>query len=492
MPQATVGASVPDDAKSVRLWRLVAIVATVAGLILRIGKIVTRDIWHDETFTWQVINSSFGGMVGEISRDVHPPLHYLISWIINQGSLDGVSPLYMRLGNLVWFVGLGMLAYWAACVPRVRVGFVSAFAVAAVAPSFVEIGAELRMYGLLLFLVAALLLSVHGVVQAPSLRNSVAAIALGIAASWTHYFGVNATASILAAALLVGGRQAVKRVMAIGAVTGLGVLALVPWLIPNLDRGLPYDVDVSTAISRVIQGFGPIGVILLVAAAVTSWRVRRQEQLRSKESDRPQSDRALSRFSTIALVSAALLLLTIAGWRILRGELVVNVGVSTVIAFMLLAGLLGIVEMPRTLLVKSLLVGGLVTVAMSAAWSWGSPNYWLGIRLSTVDVLDEVLRQYPTAGEDGGDGMLIIHIDWPNSNRHFLESAGARVPLAIVELGSPPEDGVVQRIIAEKGSTFNEIVVVRRPGTAEIDEVGGYSLRFLNRWAALYQPTGTR
>src|SRR3712207_7016109 len=59
-------------------------------------------------------------------------LHYLLMWLFQAGAPDEWGPTYLRVINLVWFVGLGAIAAWSCRRPSLRAAVVPAFAVVAV------------------------------------------------------------------------------------------------------------------------------------------------------------------------------------------------------------------------------------------------------------------------------------------------------------------------------------------------------------------------
>lgn len=531
------------------IWQLVTAMCTLVGLTLRAGIVATRDLWADEAFTWRVTSVDFDRMHARLERDIHPPLHYLAMWVLQEGAPDGWGPTYLRLANLVWFVALGALAAWSSRRPDLRVAVVPAFSVVAVAPGFVQSGVELRMYGLLLMLVALLLVAVTTIVERPSRTAIVVATLAATAAAWTHYAGVVAATAVIAAGLVKGGRERFKTLAPVAIVFSIGVLALIPFALPQLGRGISYKIGLIRMARMFLDDLSVLGLTLLLVAAIfafragggprrasvaklrsshfaaiallpvalfalgilagVSYNVRVSRTAQSVADDlivlalallvvglvfallaggqdtAPSSKLQSTVISGIALISAALFSLGILAWYVVRGQNPVNEGVSAVLTYLFLVGILGLRVIPWRTVVAVVLLGGIVTAGISVARLWGAPNYSLGKRVSHVDVLDEAIRQYPPLAAEGGRGWLIVEVDWSDMNEYFREQATGRLPLASVVLGTPANGVVKDKIDSSRGA-FQRILVIRRPGTGLVGEISGYRLETIDRWTAIY------
>ncbi|HET9649223.1 MAG TPA: hypothetical protein VFP34_13485 [Microlunatus sp.] len=461
-----------------RIWLLVTLISGLIGLTLRLGIVATRDLWADEAFTWRVTLQRFSRMYARVEADFHPPLHYLFVWLLQEGAPDGWGPTYLRVLNLVWFVGLGVVAAWSCRRPSLRIALVPAFAVVAVAPGFVELGAELRMYGMLLALVALLLVAVATIVERPSRSAIVVACIAAPAAAWTHYSGLIAAGAIITAGLVRGGRQRLKSLAPVAAVYfGAGVVALIPFALSQLGHGIGYRITLIRMINSILDDFGWVGLAVVIVAGIFAIRT----VMRRGSSHR----KPMAEISAISLISAALFALGMLAWWVLKGQIPVNEGVSTVFAYLLLVGVLGLRLIPFRVLIAVLLVVGVVTAGVSVTRLWGAPNYSLGKRVSHVDVLDEVMRQYPPLAADGGRGWLIVEVDWSDMNAYFRQQASERLPFAKVETGTPAE-GVVKAKIDQGQGAYQRILVIRRPGTSVVGAIDGYRLEVRNGWTAMY------
>jgi hypothetical protein len=529
------------------IWRLVTLLSTLVGLTLRLGIVATRDLWADEAFTWRVTSAEFDRMLARLQTDIHPPLHYLLMWVLQEGVPEGWGPTYLRLANLVWFVALGALAAWSSRRPELRVAVVPGFCVVAVAPGFVQAGSELRMYGLLLLLVALLLVAVTTIVDRPSPSAIVVATLAATAAAWTHYAGVVAATAIITAGLVRGGWKRFKPLAPVAVVFAFGVLALIPFALPQLGKGISYKIGLTRMARMFLDDLSVLGLALLVVAiifAFCSGGIRRAPVPKSRStqiavigvisvalfslgmlegiffSRQTPSTRGLlddlivlglallvvaiifafwtggirrasvpqsrpTEIAAIALISVALFSLGILAWYVVKGQNPVNEGVSTVAVYLLLVGILGLRIVPSRTVVAVVLLAGVVTAGCSVARLWGAPNYSHGKRVSHVDVLDEAIRQYPPLAANGGSGWLIVHVDWSDMNHYFRGEASERLPLATVAVGTPA-NGVVKAKIDSSRGAYQRILVIRRPDTGVVGEISGYELRILDSWTAIY------
>lgn len=476
-------AEAPDDTVSggiqsgwSRIWLLVTLVSGLVGLTLRLGIVATRDLWADEAFTWRVTLARFARMYDRVETDFHPPLHYLLMWLFQEGAPDAWGPTYLRIINLVWFVGLGAIAAWSCRRPSLRAAVVPAFAVVAVAPGFVQIGADLRMYGMLLMLVALLLVAVTTIVERPSWAAIVVASLAAPAAAWTHYAGVIAGGAIIAAALVRGGRERFKALAPVAIVFGVGVLALIPFALSQLGHGIGYRVALPGMVRGVLNDLGVLGLALIVVTAIFAITILSR---RGASERRPVAELA-----AIAAISTAIFTLGMLSWWVVKGQNPVNEGVGTVFAYLLLVGILGLRLVPPRTVVAIVVLAGVVTAGYSVVRLWGAPNYSVGKRVSHVDVLDEAIRQYPPLAAEGGRGWLIVEVDWSDMNNYFRGEASERLPLAKVEVGTPAKGVVKAKIDESQG--YQQILVIRRPGTGVVGEIDGYRLEIRDRWTAMY------
>jgi mannosyltransferase len=170
-------------------WRLsLAVVALdmVLGAIFRFS--TTSKLWLDEALTANIASHPFGEIVLLLKHDGAPPLYYFLLhiWMSAFGSSDvalracsGVIsictlPLVYLILKRVWGQKAGFLG----------LGFASCF------PFAVYYAGEVRMYSLVMFLGALLLLLVFRMVDRPSWGLAIAVAAVSALLLYTHYWSL--------------------------------------------------------------------------------------------------------------------------------------------------------------------------------------------------------------------------------------------------------------------------------------------------------------
>jgi mannosyltransferase len=226
-------------------WLLIGIMVLAA--VLRFATIGSQSYWLDESQAVHELRLSFGGMLTAWSSyEWNPPLYLLIAW--PWAKLFGTGETGLR--SLSALLGIAVVPLIYLCgrelVSR-RAGLVAA-AFAAVNPFMIWYSQEAREYMLLVALCAASLLCFARAWRAPSGRTMLWWALLSALALLTQYF-----AAFLVAAeglALVYRARSRASVVALGAV-GVVVLALVPHVIPRLDR--PAQFIVSLPLSLRLQ-----------------------------------------------------------------------------------------------------------------------------------------------------------------------------------------------------------------------------------------------
>lgn len=124
------------------------------GVVLRALLIWQAPLWYDENFTYNLALLPFGKMIAATAADVHPPLSYILFWLV------------ARLGGPAWTLRLVSLVFSVAALwlfgqvlgqrlsmsPGERVNTV-AFALMALSPFQLLYAQEARMYAVLSFFV---------------------------------------------------------------------------------------------------------------------------------------------------------------------------------------------------------------------------------------------------------------------------------------------------------------------------------------------------
>jgi uncharacterized membrane protein len=94
-----------------KTWVVLSLIIVV-GMAARCFGIVERSVWFDESFSWRITRYPVGEMLERVTRDVHPPLYYLVlkAWIgICGSSMPSMRLLSVVLGG-VSIVGTFFLA----------------------------------------------------------------------------------------------------------------------------------------------------------------------------------------------------------------------------------------------------------------------------------------------------------------------------------------------------------------------------------------------
>ena len=129
------------------VWMLLAL-----ALALRLWLIADKNLWLDESVSWQFATGNFANLIQGTASDIHPPLYYLLLklWVAIAGdSLTGLRSLSVVFGVAAVYALYRLLDG----VPRVI-----AYAAAlwfAVAPHAVLFSQEARMYAAVTFFVLA-------------------------------------------------------------------------------------------------------------------------------------------------------------------------------------------------------------------------------------------------------------------------------------------------------------------------------------------------
>ncbi len=164
------------------------------------------DIWYDELFSMEFASRSFSEIVSLTSRDVHPPLYYMILRFFEQifislGLLgDGAGQLpFEALCKLLSVLPFFLIMIYSITTVRKNFGLLSAgafsFAIMAM-PQMPEYTTEIRMYSYAMFFVTAQMLHGYGLIRSFlgdgkrswDIPNGAAMLIYSVAAAYTHYY----------------------------------------------------------------------------------------------------------------------------------------------------------------------------------------------------------------------------------------------------------------------------------------------------------------
>lgn len=192
-------------------WLILAVV--FVGFGLRLWTALLMRFNGDEALHYELFHRGSAGLVYEASKtNAHPPLYFLSLYYWH---LAGSSELWLRLPAVLFGSGaIWLLARWATLAFDARAGVVVAILVAT-APGLVDVSAEVRGYGMLLFGIAGTLLYLQRAL-AGSPRALVGYAAFFCLAILTHYSMVWVTAALGLYALVVILRQRPQRRFVIG------------------------------------------------------------------------------------------------------------------------------------------------------------------------------------------------------------------------------------------------------------------------------------
>jgi uncharacterized membrane protein len=201
---------------------------TGLGLAVRILWLNHEPIWRDEAFTAVVEQRSIAGMLDAIHNDSAPPLSYLLTHV----SLFflGQSPVALRLTSAI--AGTLIVPVGAALGRRCAGdrGGLWAAATFALVPALVMSGRDARMYAMATTLVAVSTLALwRAAERGTTVRWAVYGVAM-LLGLYTQYFVILAIPAQLIA-LRLALRTPWKTVATAAGVSGLALVALVPWLV---------------------------------------------------------------------------------------------------------------------------------------------------------------------------------------------------------------------------------------------------------------------
>jgi 4-amino-4-deoxy-L-arabinose transferase-like glycosyltransferase len=290
-------------------WSLVFLI--LAGLALRVVRLNFQPLWWDEGYSVWFATHPLGQMAALTAQDIHPPLYYALlhgwTWLTNTG------PVALRLFS----VATGVLAIPAIYVAgRRTLGQRAAMFAAllwAFNPLAIYYSQEVRMYGLVALLSAAIVANAWPILANPTtevvttngggtstrgseqrlklslrprVRDLVPYVALASAALYTQYYAVFLPVGLTLYACWTWRRQPVALVRWLAAQAVVALLCL-PWVLYATPRLIPYisqkvvaDADrplafapylarhLSAYLAGHLEGFlAPYGLVALVLLA---------------------------------------------------------------------------------------------------------------------------------------------------------------------------------------------------------------------------------
>ncbi len=179
-----------------------------AATLLRVREALRTPLWFDELYSLSAVQRSLAGTFEVIQRDVHPPLHFLLTWFWMRA---GDADLWVRGASLLFGIG-GVLAVWALgrTTAGPRAGLVAA-AVLALHPWHVYVSQEARSYALLWCTLTLAAWSGWRLIESPTRGRMLAYALCAAAALWSHYLAGVVLAVLGLWGLLAGARDAAAR-----------------------------------------------------------------------------------------------------------------------------------------------------------------------------------------------------------------------------------------------------------------------------------------
>jgi len=248
-------------------------VSLVAAL-LRLREALRTPLWFDELYSLSAVQRSLPATFDVIQRDVHPPLHFLLTWGWMQA---GSADLWVRGASLVFGLG-GILVVWALgrAVAGARVGLLAA-AILALHPWHIYISQEARSYALLWCTLSLAAWTGWRLIETPSRARALAYGFCAAAALWSHYLAGVVIAVLGLWGLLVSVRDSTRlRAWLAGNALALALFApVVVMLARQIARARadhwvppPTAMDLLDIGRRIAAGSSVVMLALLVSAVV--------------------------------------------------------------------------------------------------------------------------------------------------------------------------------------------------------------------------------
>ena len=212
----------------------VVIALTAVAALVRFATLDVQSFWYDEALTVDLVNQSFGGMIGEVlDTQAQPPPYFVAAWawvrVFGDGEF-GLRSLSALFGTLtvpvVWAAAMHVAGRRAAIV---------AAALTALSPPLIWYSQEARGYSLVTLLAAVSLLYFLRSLDDPSRRNLGLWLAASLGAVAAHYFALFAV--LPEAAWLLWRGLDRPRALRWGGGLAAGLLALAPMLLYQREHG---------------------------------------------------------------------------------------------------------------------------------------------------------------------------------------------------------------------------------------------------------------
>ena len=161
-------------------------VSALFFMLAYISLCFNNNIWTDEAFTVELLQSDFRGILHGTASDVHPPLYYLIAKCFTL--VFGSSLLSLKVVSIV---PMALCMTWGAGIVWKRFGFHAALLfnlLLGVIPCTMEYAVQVRMYSWAIFFVTFMALWSYEAYEEGKWRYYAGVILTSAACAYTHYF----------------------------------------------------------------------------------------------------------------------------------------------------------------------------------------------------------------------------------------------------------------------------------------------------------------
>lgn len=129
------------------------------SLALRLFDLGSESLWYDEAFTSLIADLPFHNALAAVAGDVHPPLWYMIEWLV--AHVFGNGKIAMRSPALLFgMLSLYQVYVYCSVINKKRLGTLAAL-IMGIMPSMLYYATEARMYALLAWLVLFVMTSIE-------------------------------------------------------------------------------------------------------------------------------------------------------------------------------------------------------------------------------------------------------------------------------------------------------------------------------------------
>ncbi len=200
----------------------------VSAVLINIPRLFDNNFWSDECFSINLLKNDLQDIWWAAAGDTHPPLFYYIGFVVTR--VFGFNKVSFHLISLfALFVILVVSLTWI----RDRFGNVPAALMivsSSVLSTSLQYAVEVRMYEWCAVFVLLTFLSLYELVRVPDRQNTALVVAFGVAAAYTHVYGLIAVAAMYVCmfiASIVWKGIGIRRVILMATVS---LILYLPWL----------------------------------------------------------------------------------------------------------------------------------------------------------------------------------------------------------------------------------------------------------------------